>query len=79
MLTDYLRAGLRHAEYEKTEEDRWFGQIPGLEGLWAEGATVESCREALQSALEDWVVFGLVNGSAVPPIDGIDLTSARVA
>ena len=79
MLTEYLRAALRLAEYERTEEGRWFGQIPGFEGLWADGATVESCREALQSALEDWVVFGLVNGFAVPPIDGIDLTSARVA
>ena len=79
MLTEYLRAALRLAEYEKTEDGGWFGRIPGFEGLWADGATVESCREALQSALEDWVVFGLVNGFAVPPIEGIDLTSARVA
>ena len=79
MLTEYLRAALRRAEYEKTEDGGWFGRVPGLDGLWAEGATVEACREQLQSALEDWVVFGLVNGFPVPPIDGIDLTSAKVA
>jgi predicted RNase H-like HicB family nuclease len=56
-----------------------FGRIPGIEGLWADGTTVEACREALASALEDWVVFGLVNGYPVPPIDGTDLASARVA
>jgi predicted RNase H-like HicB family nuclease len=79
VLTEYLRAAMRRAEYESTEDGVWFGRIPGLEGLWAEGPTVEACREALQSALEDWVVFGLVNGYAVPPLDGIDLTSAKVA
>ena len=79
MLTEYLRAALRRAEYETTEEGRWFGRIPGLDGLWAEGPTVEVCREQLQSALEDWMVFGLVNGYPVPSLDGIDLTSSKVA
>ncbi|HUG37357.1 MAG TPA: type II toxin-antitoxin system HicB family antitoxin [Candidatus Limnocylindrales bacterium] len=79
MLTEYLRAALRRAEYEKLEEGGWFGRIPELDGLWADGESVEACRERLQSALEDWVVFGLVNGFPVPPIDGIDLSSAKVA
>lgn len=33
----------------------------------------------LQSALEDWIVFGLVNGYPIPPIDEITITTTQVA
>jgi predicted RNase H-like HicB family nuclease len=78
MLTNYINAAMRAAEYE-LEDGRWYCHIPGLQGLWADGDTVEACREELRNALEDWILFGLVNGYPVPPIDGIDLTSAKVA
>ena len=42
MLAGYLDAAMRHAEYKKLEDGTWFGQIPGLQGVWANGATVES-------------------------------------
>lgn len=35
-------------------------------------------RDELLSALEDWILFGLLNGFPVPAIDGIDLTKAKV-
>lgn len=78
MLTDYINGAMRHAEYEQ-EDGRWYCRIPGLQGLWADGSTVEECRTELRSALEDWILFGLVNGYPVPPVDGIDLTTAKVA
>jgi hypothetical protein len=65
---------MEHAEYEKLTDGSWYSEIPGLEGLWA---TVEACRAELRSALEDWIGFGLLNGYAVPPIDGIDLMAAK--
>jgi predicted RNase H-like HicB family nuclease len=77
MLTDYIEAAMEHAEYEKLTDGSWYSEIPGLEGLWATGPTVEACRAELRSALEDWIVFGLLNGYAVPPIDGIDLMAAQ--
>lgn len=79
MLTDYLNAAMRRASYEKLEDGTYFGEIPGLDGLFANEQTLEDCRNELKSALEDWIVFGLLNNFPVPPLDGIDLTKARVA
>ena len=77
MLTDYIEAALRHAQYEKLTNGTWYSEIPGLDGLWASGETVEECRTELRSALEDWILFGLLNGFPVPPVDGIDLMAAK--
>lgn len=73
MLTDYIREAMRLAHYELTENDRFFATIPGLQGLWAEDATLEACREELQSTLEDWIMLGIRLGHDLPVVAGIDL------
>lgn len=79
ILTDYIRAAMKRATYEiLADEGTFFGRIPGLDGVWANERTLEACREELQSALEDWIVFSLVNGFDVPPVDGIELATSRV-
>ena len=79
MLTDYIRHGLRRAEYELMEDGRFFGRIPECQGLWAEAATLEECREELQSTLEDWLLLGLHLGHTLPVLDGIDLNRKEPA
>ena len=32
MLTEYLAAALRKAEYKKLEDGSWFAEIPGFKG-----------------------------------------------
>lgn len=78
MLSDYIRAAMRHATYEKIEDGTYWGEIPGVEGVWADEPTLDGCRDELQSVLEDWIQFSLVNGFPIPEIDGIALTAARV-
>jgi hypothetical protein len=41
--------------------------------VWAEGETLEECREELQSTLEDWLLLGLQLGHRLPVIEGINL------
>jgi hypothetical protein len=41
--------------------------------LWAEGKTLEKCREELRSTLEDWILLGLQLGHPLPVIDKINL------
>lgn len=79
MLTDYIRAALERAEYEKIEDGSFFGRIPGLQGLWANAATQEACRRELEEALEDWLLVGLRLGHAIPVLDGIDLNGMTAA
>ncbi|MHB8646125.1 MAG: type II toxin-antitoxin system HicB family antitoxin [Thermomicrobiales bacterium] len=74
MLTKYIEAAMRHAEYEIIEDDNsFYGHIPGFSGLWANALTLEGCREELPSVLEDWILIGIRWKSALPVIEGIDI------
>jgi predicted RNase H-like HicB family nuclease len=80
MLRQYLDAALRHARYEILPDDgSYYGEIPGLDGVWANAENLEACREELASALEDWVVAGLQPGHGIPEIDGIRLATPQIA
>lgn len=73
MLTDYIREAMRLAQYELMENGRFFATIPALKGLWAEDATLEACREELQSTL-DWIMLKLRFGDTdFPVLGGIDI------
>jgi predicted RNase H-like HicB family nuclease len=75
MLTKYLEAAMKKAQYEILADDEgYFGKIPEFQGVWANAKTLESCREELREVLEEWIIIGLKSGSTLPPIDGIILT-----
>jgi predicted RNase H-like HicB family nuclease len=74
MLTDYIRAAMRHATYELLPDDAGlYGEIPGLQGVYANVDTLEACREELQSVLEKWLMVRLHHHLPIPDIDGITL------
>ena len=73
MLTEYIQKAMRHAHYELMEDGRFFANIPPCPGLWADGKTLEECREELQSTLEDWLMIKLRHGDRFEVIDGIDI------
>lgn len=73
MISEYLSAAMRHAHYELMENGQFYGSIPECQGCWAEGATLEECREELRSTLEDWLLLGLQLGHPLPVIGGLDL------
>ena len=50
MLTKYIDAAMRRATYEILPDDRsFYGEIPGLQGVYANEDTLEKCRDELQS------------------------------
>ncbi len=73
MITQYIKAALRGAQYEQMENSRWFATIPSCPGLWAEGEDVESAREELESSLGDWILIKVRFGDTLPVIGGVDL------
>ncbi len=80
MLTQYLRAAMHRAKYEMLEGDEGFyGSIPGLDGVWSNAKTLESCREELEQVLEDWILIRLSEKLPIPPVDGIELVVREVA
>jgi len=80
MLTAYINAALRKAHYKLLPENEgYFGEIGGCQGVWAQAETLEECRDELRESLEEWIVLGLKMGHALPPIDGIVLGMEEVA
>ena len=72
MLTRYIQSAMHLAHYEMIEDDEpFYGEIPGIGGVWATGKTLEECRENLVSALEDWLLFSIAKGLPIPPLNGI--------
>jgi predicted RNase H-like HicB family nuclease len=79
MLTEYVEKAMRTAHYEIMENGRYWGEIPGLQGVWAEAQTLEECRDTLREVLEDWLLVGLRKGHSIPIIEGIDLNQKAEA
>lgn len=73
MLISYIQNAMKLARYEILEDKQYYGEIEGFQGVWAQTDNLESCREELQSALEDWLVLGLRMGHKLPVVAGIHL------
>lgn len=78
MLLEYLNAALERAQYEKIDdEEPYYGEVPGLQGVWANGRTLEECRRNLQAAIEDWVLFSVAQGQQPPALGVVSLPIPR--
>jgi predicted RNase H-like HicB family nuclease len=80
MLTNYIRAAMHQAKYEILMDDgSFYGEIPGFDGVYANAATLESCREELEEVLEEWILFRVAKNLPVPLAGGIELVVKEVA
>jgi predicted RNase H-like HicB family nuclease len=74
MLAEYIDKAMEQAIYEIIEDEGAFwGEIPGLQGVWAGHTTLEGCRRELREALGDWLALRLRLGLPIPVVAGIDL------
>ena len=80
MLTNYLRAALHQARYEILPDDNsYYGEIPAFDGVYANAATLETCREELAEVLEEWMLFRIAKSLPLPVVDGLELSIKEVA
>jgi len=74
MLASYIDQAMEQAVYEIMEENgMYWGEIPGLQGVWARHAVLEGCRCELREALSDWLALRLRLGLPIPIVADIDL------
>ncbi|PIV12644.1 MAG: HicB family protein [Candidatus Nealsonbacteria bacterium CG03_land_8_20_14_0_80_36_12] len=66
MLTTYILQKLTQAHYKILKDRTYFGEIPGLQGVWASEKTLEKCRETLREVLEEWLILKLQDGDKIP-------------
>ncbi|MXX14300.1 MAG: type II toxin-antitoxin system HicB family antitoxin [Gemmatimonadetes bacterium] len=73
MLTTYIQSAMKHAKYEILDDQTFYGEIEGFQGVYANANTLEMCREELQSVLEGWIILGLRMGHPLPEVNGVRL------
>ena len=79
MLVKYMQAASLRAKYERLADDgSVYGEIPVCNGVYANGSTLEECREELAEVLEEWVLFRVCKNLPLPAIDGIALRIGEV-
>lgn len=80
MLIRYIQAAMRKARYEIISgEETYYGEIPGFEGVYANAAQLEACREELEEVLEEWILFRVSRRLSLPEVDGIQIKISEVA
>ena len=80
MLAHFLDVAMEMARYEIIEDDAsYWGEIPGLQGVWAKHQTLAGCQRELREALSDWIALRLRMGLEIPEIAGINLNQVGTA
>lgn len=65
MLSEFIARKMKIARYKLLKNRSYFGEIPGLKGVWASAKNLEDCRKELQEVLEDWLLLKLRSGERV--------------
>jgi predicted RNase H-like HicB family nuclease len=65
---EYVVAAMAHARYSRIRDGTFWGEIPGLPGVWANAATEDECRRELESVLRGWILIRRQRGLALPPL-----------
>jgi predicted RNase H-like HicB family nuclease len=80
MLAHFLDVAMELAAYEIIEDDAsYWGEIPGLQGVWARHQTLAGCQRELREALSDWIALRLRLGLEIPEIARINLNGIGAA
>jgi predicted RNase H-like HicB family nuclease len=79
MLSQYIQAAMRRAKYKiLPDNEGFYGEIEGFQGVWANAETLEECRDELVEVLEEWIFLHLSDNTPLPVVDGIKLSVERV-
>ncbi|OGF73807.1 antitoxin HicB [Candidatus Giovannonibacteria bacterium RIFCSPHIGHO2_02_FULL_46_20] len=57
MLSEYIEKKLKQANYKILRDRSYFGEVPGLRGVWASARNLEDCRQELREVLEEWLLL----------------------
>jgi predicted RNase H-like HicB family nuclease len=81
MLKKYIKAAMSKAHYEllQDDDDTFYGEIAGFDGVYANAGTLEACRDELEEVLEEWILLHVSRHLSLPNVDGIELNIREVA
>jgi predicted RNase H-like HicB family nuclease len=68
VISRYLAEALHRAQYRTVDDGLFCATVPGLPGVIATGATLESCRDQLADVIEEWLLVRVARGLKIPKI-----------
>ena len=74
MFSEFLAQKMGMAKYKILEDKTYYGEIPSLQGVWANAKSLEDCRTALKEVLEDWALLKI---RAYEPVPGLRIKFDR--
>lgn len=66
MFNEYIKKRMKMARYKILGDGSYFGEIPGLRGVWASAKNLEDCRQELKEILEDWFLLKVRSREKIP-------------
>ena len=57
MFSLFIAKKMGLAKYRLLKDGSFFGEIPGVKGVWANAKSLEACSRELQEILEEWVLL----------------------
>jgi len=79
MLIEYIEEALKRTKYEIiNDEEPYYGEVPELKGVWANGKTLEECRKKLKEVIEGWLILSIKKGLSIPELDGITVEDVKM-
>ncbi len=79
LMVDYIEAAMHEARYEVLEDGTWYGEIPGLQGVWSDADTREQSRKELEEVLEEWIYLRLSKNLTSPHMCGVVIKAPSTA
>lgn len=77
MIIKYISEKLNKAKYKIIDDGEYFGEIPGVRGVWACEKTLEKCRQVLGEVLEEWLILKLKDGDKIPEFETLSKRTRR--
>ena len=69
----------KRAKYEILENNEGFyGEIPGFQGVYSNAETLEECRDLVAEVLEDWIFLNLSDNTPMPEVNGMKLAVLKM-
>lgn len=78
MLLQYIHKALEKAQYKLLDDDTWFAEVPGFQGVWANAKSVEECRQELMEVMEEWLILKIRDRDPIPKIEGVGIEIKEV-
>jgi predicted RNase H-like HicB family nuclease len=73
MLSRYIQEAMKRALYKTLSDGTYFGQIPGIVGVWANEGMLGRCRDVLQEVLEEWLILKIRDRETIPRLGRVGL------